>query len=177
MARSRAGSRDGGAAWVKDISMELDRLDLSILEHLQKHGRATAAELSEAAHLSPSPSHRRQKLLEDGGIITGYVALLDQDKVGLPVNVFVTVKLSSHTAEALRAFERAIEACPEVMEMYEMSGAKDYLLRVVAADIASYEAFLRGRLTHMPGVQSVESAMALKRVVYRTNLPLQARGR
>jgi Lrp/AsnC family leucine-responsive transcriptional regulator len=157
--------------------MELDRLDLAILDHLQASGRATAQEISDTAHLSPSSSHRRQKLLEEAGVIRGYVALLDQDKVGLPVNVFVTVKLASHTAEALRTFETAIEACAEVMEMYEMTGASDYLLRVVAADVASYEAFLRGRLTHIPGVRSFESALALKRVVYRTNLPLRSGGR
>ncbi|HEY4041801.1 MAG TPA: Lrp/AsnC family transcriptional regulator [Rhodopila sp.] len=153
--------------------MELDRLDLAILDHLQANGRATAQELGDAAHLSASPSHRRQKLLEEAGVIQRYVALLDQDKVGLPVNVFVTVKLANHQDETLRGFERAIEACPEVMEMYEMTGASDFLLRVVAADIAAYEAFLRGRLVHIQGVQSFESAMALKRVVYRTNLPLR----
>ena len=153
--------------------MQLDRLDTAILDHLQGHGRATLAELSEAVALSASPVHRRQKLLEEAGVIQRYVALLDQDKVGLPVNVFVTVKLASHTDEVLAGFERAVANCPEVMEMYEMSGATDYLLRVVAADLASYEAFLRGRLTHIPGVQSFESAMALKRVVYRTNLPLR----
>jgi Lrp/AsnC family leucine-responsive transcriptional regulator len=153
--------------------MDLDRLDLAILDHLQANGRATAQELSVAANLSASPSHRRQKLLEEAGVIKRYVALLDQNKVGLPVNVFVTVKLASHTDESLRTFEKAVEACPEVMEMYEMTGAADYLLRVVAADIESYEAFLRGRLTHIPGVKSFESALALKRVVYRTNLPLR----
>ena len=153
--------------------MELDRLDIAILDHLQAHGRATAAELSEAVHLSPSPTHRRQKLLEEAGVIQRYVALLDQDKVGLPVNVFVTVKLASHTDATLRGFERAMEACPEVMEMYEMTGSTDYLLRVVAPDIAGYEAFLRGRLTQAPGVQAIESRMALKRVIYRTNLPLR----
>jgi Lrp/AsnC family transcriptional regulator, leucine-responsive regulatory protein len=157
--------------------MELDRQDLAILNHLQENGRATVQDLSEAAHLSPSPSHRRQKLLEEAGIITRYVALLDQDRVGLPVNVFVSVKLDIHTDTALRTFERAVEACPEVMEMYEMTGASDYLLRVVAADIASYEAFLRGTLTRIPGVRSFESSMALKRVVYRTNLPLRAGAR
>ncbi len=153
--------------------MELDRLDLAILDHLQANGRATTQELSEAAHLSPSSSHRGQKLMEEAGVISRYVALLDQEKVGVPVNVFVTVKLASHADEALLTFERAVQACPEVMEMYEMSGANDYLLRVVAADVASYEAFLRGRLTHIPGVRSVQSALALKRVVYRTNLPLR----
>ncbi|MFL5251378.1 MAG: Lrp/AsnC family transcriptional regulator [Rhodopila sp.] len=153
--------------------MALDRLDLAILDLLQANGRATAQELSEAANLSPSPSHRRQKLLEEAGVIQRYVALLDQDKVGLPVSVFVSVKLANHADETLRTFERTIEMYPEVMEMYEMTGAADYLLRVVAADVASYEAFLRGRLTRIPGVQSIESALALKRVVYRTNLPLR----
>ena len=151
----------------------MDRLDLAILDLLQANGRATAQELGDAANLSPSPAHRRQELLEEAGVITRTVALLDQDKVGLPVNVFVTVKLANHQNETLRGFERAIEACPEVMEMYEMSGAADFLPRVVASDIASYEAFLRGRLTHIPGVHSFESALALKRVVYRTNLPLR----
>ncbi len=153
--------------------MELDRLDLAILDHLQANGRATAQDLGDAAHLSPSPSHRRQKLLEEAGVIKRYVALLDPEKVGLPVNVFVTVKLANHRSETLRDFERAIEACPEVMEMYEMTGASDFLLRVVAADVAAYETFLRGRLTHISGVQSIESALALKRVIYRTNLPLR----
>lgn len=153
--------------------MDLDRLDLAILDHLQKDGRATAAELGEAAGLSASPAHRRQKLLEEAGVIQRYVALLDQEKVGLPVNVFVTVKLADHTDETLRQFERAIEGCPEVMEMYEMTGAADYLLRVVASDVASYEAFLRGRLARIRGVKSLESALALKRVVCRTPLPLR----
>ena len=157
--------------------MELDRLDVAILDHLQAHGRATTIELSEAVALSPSPCHRRQKILEEAGIIQRYVALLDQEKVGLPVNAFVTGKLATHTDDSLETFERAIAACPEVMEMYEMTGARDYLLRVVSANLASFEAFLRGRLMRVPGVQSTESAMALKRVVYRTNLPLRQRAK
>jgi Lrp/AsnC family leucine-responsive transcriptional regulator len=157
--------------------MELDRLDLAILDHLQANGRATAQELGDAAHLSPSPSHRRQRLLEEAGVIQRYVALLDQEKVGLTVNAFVSVKLATHSDDALLAFERAIGACQEVMEMYEMTGARDYLIRVVAADLASFEAFLRGVIMRIPGVQSVESAMALKRVVYRTNLPVRQRGK
>ncbi len=157
--------------------MELDRIDMAILEHLQTHGRATTIELSEAVALSPSPSHRRVKMLEDAGIIRGYVAVLDQEKVGLPVNAFVTVKLSLHSDAALANFERAIEACPEVMEMYEMTGARDYLMRVVAPDLGAFEAFLRGVVMRITGVQSVESAMALKRIVYRTKLPLRQRGK
>lgn len=155
--------------------MELDRLDVAILDFLQAHGRATTTELSEAVALSPSPIHRRQKMLEEAGVIHRYVALLDQEKVGLPVNAFVTVKLATHSDNALAAFERAIEACAEVMELYEMTGARDYLMRVVAPDLTAFEAFLRGVVMRIPGVQSVETAMALKRVVYRTSLPLRAR--
>ena len=154
--------------------MQLDRLDIAILNHLQANGRATAGELSEQVALSPSPAHRRQKLLEEAGVIKRYVALLDQNKVGLPVNVFVTVKLENHADDTLRGFERAIEACAEVMEMYEMTGARDYLMRVVAPDLSSFEAFLRGVVMRIPGVQSTETAVALKRVVYRTSLPLRA---
>ncbi|MCL2428634.1 MAG: Lrp/AsnC family transcriptional regulator [Alphaproteobacteria bacterium] len=152
--------------------MRLDRIDLAILEHLQRDGRATTIELSEAVGLSPSPCHRRQRLLEEASVITGYVALLDQERVGLPVSVFVTIALESQTEAALEEFEAAVANCPEVMECYVMSGTSDYLLRIVAADLAAYETFLRTRLTRMPGVRSVRSAFALKRVVYRTNLPL-----
>lgn len=158
---------------VEGLPVRLDRIDMAILDHLQRDGRATSGELAEAAGLSASPAHRRQKLLEEGGIIGRYVALLDQERVGLPVNVFVSVKLSPQTEDHLAAFEQAIADCPEIMECYVMSGASDYLLRVVAADLGAYEEFLRTRLTRMPGVQGVTSAFALKRVVYRTNLPLR----
>ena len=153
--------------------MRLDRIDQAILEHLQRDGRATSAELGDVAGLSPSPAHRRQKLLEESGIIRGYVALLDQDLVGLPVSVFVSVRLSAQTEDHLAAFETAVAELAEVMECYVMSGASDYLLRVVAPDLSAYEEFLRTKLTRIPGVHGVESAFALKRVAYRTSLPLR----
>ena len=153
--------------------MRLDRIDHAILDHLQRQGRATSAEVAEVAGLSPSPAHRRQRLLEQSGIIRGYVALLDQDRVGLAVNVFVSVRLSAQTEELLAQFEQAIAGLDEVMECYMMSGASDYLLRVVAPDLGAYETFLRTKLARIPGVRGVESAFALKRVVYRTNLPLR----
>ena len=153
--------------------MRLDRIDHAILECLQRDGRATSAVLGEVAGLSPSPANRRQKLLEEAGLIRGYVALLDQDRVGLPVSVFVSVRLSAQTEDHLAAFEQAVAGLPEVMECYVMSGPSDYLLRVVAPDLGAYEEFLRTKLTRVPGVHGVESAFALKRVVYRTNLPLR----
>ena len=153
--------------------MRLDKIDLSILDYLQRDGRATTVELSEAAGLSPSPCHRRQKMLEESGVITGYVALLDQDRVGLPINVMVSVELIGQTQEHLEAFEAGVSDLPEVMECTLLTGSSDYLLRVVATDLGAYEEFLRTRLTRLPGVRGVRSAFALKRVIYRTNLPLK----
>ena len=153
--------------------MDLDRIDIGILEHLQRDGHATVAALSEAVGLSPSPCHRRQKLLEEAGIITAYVALLDQEKVGLPISAFVSVELTSQSDERMAEFERAVADCPEIMECYEMAGSADYLLRVVAPDLHSYEEFLRTRLTRIPAVRGVRSAFALKRLIYRTSLPLR----
>ncbi|HKM65463.1 MAG TPA: Lrp/AsnC family transcriptional regulator [Acidisphaera sp.] len=153
--------------------MDLDRIDVAILEHLQKNGRATTLELSEAAGLSPSPCHRRQRLLEEAGVIQRYVALLDQERVGLPVSVFVTVELAEHSDQSLQRFETAVADCPEIMECYEMTGTSDYLLRVVCADLGSYEQFIRRLLAKIGSVRAIRSAFALKRVVYRTNLPLR----
>lgn len=152
--------------------MDLDRIDLAILDHLQNDGRASAAEISEKVGLSPSPCHRRQKLLEERGVIQRYVALVDQQSVGLSMSAFVLVTMMTHADENLRAFEQTVANFPEVMECYEMAGSSDYLLRVVTADLQSYEHFLRTRLTPMPGVRSFQSSFALKRIVYRTGLPL-----
>ena len=157
--------------------MALDRIDLAMLKHLQADGRATTVELGNAVGLSPSPCHRRQRILEEDGVIRGYVALLDPSRVGLPVNVFVAVEMAAHADETLVAFEQAVSACPEVMECYEMSGTSDYMLRVVAPDLETYEKFLRSRLTRMPGVRNIRSMFALKRVIYRTDLPLADRAR
>ena len=88
--------------------------------------------------------------------------------------MFVNVELDGQTEEHLDAFEAEVRQCPEIMECYSMTGSSDYLLRVVAADLQSYEHFLRTRLTRMPFVRGVRSAFALKRVIYRTNLPLRA---
>jgi Lrp/AsnC family leucine-responsive transcriptional regulator len=157
--------------------MELDRIDIALLDHLQREGRATTLELAEKVGLSPSPCHRRQKILEEAGIIRAYVALLDQEQVGLPVNVFVTIELASHAADNLTRFEAAVAGCPEVMECYEMTGTSDYLLRIVCADLAAYERFMRAKLTRVEGVRAIRSAFALKRVIYRTNLPLPGAGK
>ena len=149
----------------------LDATDRKILELLQADGRMSLAELAEKVGLSPSPCLRRVRMLEDG-VISRYVAVLDQRAVGLPVSVFVSIKLEKQRQESLDRFAKAIERWPEVLECYLMTGPRDYWLRVVVPDLAAYERFLKQKLTRLEGVASIESSFALEQVKYTNVLPL-----
>ena len=138
-------------------------------DYLQRDGRATTVELSEAAGLSPSPFHRRQKMLEESGVITGYVALLDQDRVGLPINVMVSVELIGQTQEHLEAFEAGVSDLPEVMECTLLTGSSDYLLRVVASGFGR----LRGVLAHAADAPARRARRALGLRPEASDLPHQ----
>jgi len=150
----------------------LDAIDQRILSALQGNARLSNVELAQYAGLSASPCLRRVRALEEEGIIKGYVALVDQEAVGLPVSVFVMVSLERQVEQALEIFEARVRALPEVMECYLMTGDSDYLLRVVTSDLQAYERFLMHQLTKFPGVSSIKSSFALKQVVYRTALPI-----
>jgi Lrp/AsnC family leucine-responsive transcriptional regulator len=115
---------------------------------------------------------RRLRRLEEAGVIRGYAPLLDQEKVGLPVSVFVSVKLETQREEALHIFEAAMRRSQQVVECYLMTGTRDYLLRVVVPDLAAYERFLKETLTRVEGVASIESSFALAQVKYAKALPL-----
>lgn len=151
---------------------ELDIIDRKILSVLQANGRITMAELAGKVGLSVSPCHRRVKLLEERGVITRYIARIDQKSVGLHVSVFISIKLARQKEEDLDRFARAISKWDEVLECYLMTGNRDYLLRVVAADLSSYEAFLKNKLTRLDGIASIESSFALSQVKYSVALPL-----
>lgn len=152
--------------------IDLDAIDLRILNALQSDGRLTNQELADQVGLSPSPCLRRVRMLEEAGVIARYVAVLDQQSVGLPVSVFVSIKLESQREEALDRFAKAIARWPEVLECYLMTGPRDYLLRVVVADLAAYERFLKQKLTRLSGIGSIESSFALEQVKYTNVLPL-----
>ena len=122
--------------------------------------------------MSSSPCWRRVKALEEAGVIKGYAALLDAKTVGLSVNVFVSVSLSTQVEKALQAFERAAAERPEVMECYLMTGDADYLLRVLVPDVPAFERFILEFLSRVPGVGNIKSSFALKQVKYQTALPL-----
>jgi Lrp/AsnC family leucine-responsive transcriptional regulator len=153
--------------------MKLDRTDNLILAALQRDGRLTNRELAERAHLSESACLRRVRTLEESGVIDGYTAHVNQAKVGLPGNVFVSITLNRQEQADLAAFEAAVTRVPEVMECYLMTGQQDYLLRVVVSDPADFERLHSQHLTRLPGVARVQSSFALRTVRKGNDLPLR----
>ena len=111
-------------------------------------------------------------LLEERGVISRYIATVDQKALGLHVSVFISIKLARQKEEDLNRFAKAISKWDEVLECYLMTGNRDYLLRVVAADLSSYEAFLKNKLTRLDGIASIESSFALSQVKYSIALPV-----
>jgi DNA-binding Lrp family transcriptional regulator len=145
-------------------SFDLDKTDKIILTELQRDGQQAVAELAARARLSPSACHRRVKLLEEAGVITGYTATVNREALGLANEFFVEVSLSAQTEEAFEKFEKAVQRVPEILECHLMSGQFDYLLRVVATDATDYERIHRSRISRLPGVQRIQSALALRTV-------------
>jgi len=150
----------------------MDEIDKKILRLLQQDATLSVQAIGEAVGLSHTPCWRRIKRLEKNGVLTGRVALISPEKVGLPVCVFAHVALKSHAEEALSAFERAVQDCEEIMDCHEMSGETDYLVRILAPDVASYERILKTVLLNLPHVGSVNSSFALKEVKHVSALPI-----
>ena len=153
--------------------MQLDAVDLRILRELQADASLSNVALARRVHLSPSPCLARVKALEAEGLIRQYVALLDPQKLGLTLNVFISISLKQQTRAALDAFEARIATREEVMECYLMSGEADYLIRVAVPDIAALERFIIEQLSPMKEVEKIRSSFALKQVRYKTALPLR----
>jgi len=152
--------------------MRLDNFDRKILGELQKFSKLTNVELASRVGLSPSPCLARVKELEAAGVIKEYVALLDTEKLGGAVSVFVQVTLERQSEQALEVFETTVSRLPEVMECYLMSGDADYLLRIVVRDTVALKDFIMDKLTRTPGVANIRSSFALKQVKYKTSLPI-----
>jgi len=156
----------------ESAKIALTPIDHRILRALQEDGRMTVQAIAERVGLSASPCLRRIRQLEKSGIITAYSAIVDQKAVGLPVSVFVSIKLERQRAAELDKFGQAISLWPEVMECYLMTGQFDFMLRVACADLAAYERFLREKLTQIEGVASIESSFSLGQVKFSRVLPL-----
>ena len=150
----------------------MDSTDRRLLTALQQDGRITNQALADQIGLSPSPCLRRVRALEDSGLITGYAAILDRDKAGLPITAFLRIKLANHAPATVAAFEKAILRLDEVLECHLTSGAEDYLLQVVVDSQSGYERFMRERLHPVPGIAGIETSFALGTVKRTPALPL-----
>ena len=142
----------------------MDKLDHRILSILQKDGQISMSSLSEQVGLSLSACHRRVKLLEANGIITGYTARLSRKALGFEVQVFMEVKLVSQRREDTAAFEEAISAMPEILECHMISGEFDYLVRVAARSPTDYERLYRERLSSIPSVSQMKTLLSLSTI-------------
>lgn len=150
----------------------MDNIDRKILRALQADGKIAVSELAEKVGLSQSPCARRVRLLEKAGIIKGYTAIVDQKRVGLPISAFASIKLERQREEDLDRFGEAVSRWPEVLDCYLMTGQRDYLMRIVAADLEAYERFLKDKLTRLDNVASIETSFALGQVKRSEVLPI-----
>jgi Lrp/AsnC family leucine-responsive transcriptional regulator len=151
---------------------ELDSIDRRILRELQRDGALRNDVLAEKVGLSPSPTLRRVKALEDGGYVRAYVALLNPDRLGLGVRVLIEIRLTVQNRDALDRFENAVSTIPEVTECMTVLGDWDYVLTVVAKDIEDYQRVLLERLAKLPGVANYKSTLIVRDVKRSTELPV-----
>ncbi|MBJ7437839.1 MAG: Lrp/AsnC family transcriptional regulator [Sphingopyxis sp.] len=151
---------------------DLDPFEKNIIRELQRDASLTTAELAERVGLSPSPCWRRIDRLERDGYIKGRVAVVDRRKVGLHAHIFAQVKLNAHGRANLDEFSNAIAAFPEVLGAYVLMGNMDFMLRIVAKDIDAYEAFFFEKLSKLPGVQEINSTVALSEIKSTNELPI-----
>ena len=151
----------------------MDRNDVLILEALQKDSSRSIADLAELAGVSPSACHRRIKALEASGVITGYGAQVDPQKLGLKMQAFVEITLTSQSREAMDRFERAVADFDEILDCHLMAGHADYLLRVAARDLDQYDRIHRDCLAALPGVSSMRSAFAIRRIKRWSGYPVR----
>ncbi|MES2743283.1 MAG: Lrp/AsnC family transcriptional regulator [Pseudomonadota bacterium] len=150
----------------------LDKFDCAILSALQTDGTLSIAALSERVGLSSTPCWKRVKRLEEEGYILSRVAIVNRQKVGLPVTVFVSVRTSEHDEKWLERFAAAVVALPEVQEFHRMSGDVDYLLKVVTTDIGGYDVFYK-KLIKVSQLSGISSAFSMEQIKSSTALPLE----
>ncbi|HRP95807.1 MAG TPA: Lrp/AsnC family transcriptional regulator [Rhodocyclaceae bacterium] len=152
--------------------MKLDQAQRQILTLLQKDSTLSTQALAEQVGLSPSPCWRRVRELEAAGLIRGYVALLDRNKLGLSTCVWVRVKLKKHSAEVLDRFETVVKGCDEVVECYELLGETDCLLKLYLPSLEALSTFMHNFLLKLPEVDVTHSSVALREIKNETALPL-----
>ena len=138
----------------------MDSKDREIIKALQRNGRLTNQDLAAQVNLSPSPCLRRTRALEEKGVIKGYTAIVDERAYGLHVTALVRIRLSSHTGDVVKLFEKKVHETEQILDCYVITGSEDYLLRVLVEDLKSYEEFVRHKLHNIPGIASIDSSFA-----------------
>lgn len=151
----------------------IDAIDRKILRVLQEDASLSVADIGDRVGLSSTPCWKRIQRMEQDGVITGKVALVDQNKIGLGITVFVSVESNDHSDQWLRKFASAVKEMPEVMELYRMAGDVDYMLRVVVSDMQSYDVFYR-KLIAAVALKNVTSRFAMEKIKSVTALPVPA---
>lgn len=151
----------------------MDAIDRKILAEVQNDASLSVAEIGNRVGLSSTPCWKRLQRLEADGVITRRVALIDPDKIGLGITVFVSIETGDHSEDWLKQFADTVAAMPEVMEFYRMAGDVDYMLRVVVPDIAGYDAFYKTLIATVP-LKNVTSRFAMERIKSTTALPIPA---
>ena len=149
----------------------MDAIDRKILAVVQQDASLSVAEIGQRVGLSSTPCWKRLQKLEAEGVITRRVALIDPNKIGLGITVFVSVETGDHSQDWLRKFAETVSAMPEVMEFYRMAGDVDYMLRVVVRDMNSYDAFYK-KLIETVALKNVTSRFAMERIKQTTALPI-----
>jgi Lrp/AsnC family transcriptional regulator len=149
----------------------MDAIDRKILAVVQQDASLSVAEIGQRVGLSSTPCWKRLQKLEAEGVILRRVAIIDPDKVGLGITVFVSVETGDHSQDWLKHFAEVVDAMPEVMEFYRMAGDVDYVLRVVVQDMQSYDAFYKKLIATVP-LKNVTSRFAMERIKSTTALPI-----
>jgi DNA-binding Lrp family transcriptional regulator len=151
----------------------LDQIDRRLLAELQAEGRVTNVELAQRVGLTAPPCLRRVRALEDLGVIRGYHADVDPGKLGYAISVFALVSLRSQAEEALRQFEDHVRTLPEVRECHMLNGEIDFILKIVARDLQSFQEFLTSKLTAAPNVASVKTSLTIRTAKQLPGVPLE----
>jgi Lrp/AsnC family transcriptional regulator len=149
----------------------MDAIDRKILAVLQEDAALSVAEIGSRVGLSSTPCWKRIQRLEADGVIQKRVVLVDQERIGLGVSVFVSIETGDHSQDWLDRFAKTVAAMPEVMEFYRMAGDVDYMLRVVVPDIAGYDAFYKRLIAVVP-LKNVTSRFAMEKIKSTTALPI-----
>lgn len=152
---------------------KFDAIDLQIMRELQENGRMTNVELAERVGLTAPPCLRRVRSLEEDGVIRSYHANLDPGKLGYGITVFAMVSLRSQAEADLRAFEDYVGTLPEVRECYMLNGEIDFILKVVARDLQSFQSFLTTHLTAAPNVSSVKTSLTIRTAKQLAGVPVE----